>query len=86
MSVSPNPIPYGVYPSVTIRTSPHAVCGIKVIYSTGNQPTAYLEHSSTADGTGTVTEGASGTCMYGRSAACGKRQQPDLRKQILMNF
>ena len=56
VQVSPNPIPYGAYPTVTIHTAPGAVCGISVRYATGKGPTSYPDHSATANVGGTISE------------------------------
>jgi hypothetical protein len=56
VQVSPNPIPYGAYPTVTIHTAPAAMCSISVRYATGKGPTSYPDHSATAKVGGTITE------------------------------
>jgi hypothetical protein len=56
VTVSPDTISYGDYPTVTIRTSPGASCDISVVYDTGRSPTSYPEHTATADASGTITE------------------------------
>ena len=54
--VSPNPIPYGSYPGVTISTAPEAVCAISVRYGSGKGPTSYPDHTATANASGTIVE------------------------------
>ena len=56
VQVSPNPIPYGGYPTVTVRTAPAAVCAISVRYASGKGPTSYSDHSATATASGTIME------------------------------
>jgi hypothetical protein len=40
-SVSPNPVPYGAYPTLSARTVPGAVCSASVLYSTGYPPRSF---------------------------------------------
>ena len=54
--VSPNPVPYGAYPAVTVRAAPGAVCRITVRYASGHAPTTYPDHTATADPGGTIRE------------------------------
>ena len=56
VQVSPNPIPYGGYPTVTVRTAPAADCTIVVRYASGKGPTSYPDHSATANVSGTIVE------------------------------
>jgi hypothetical protein len=55
VQVSPNPIPYGAYPTVTIHASA-AVCAISVRYASGKGPTSYPDHSATANAAGVIVE------------------------------
>jgi cardiolipin synthase len=56
ITISPNPMSYGAYPTVTIHTVPAAVCQISVRYSTGRGPVSYPDHAARADGAGTIME------------------------------
>jgi len=56
VNVSPNPIPYGAYPTATIHTAAGAVCAISVRYASGRGATSYPDHATTADSSGTITE------------------------------
>ena len=56
VQVSPSPIPYGGYPTVTVRTAPAAVCAISVRYASGKGPTSYPDHSAMAPASGTIVE------------------------------
>jgi len=54
--VTPNPIPFSTYPTLTVQTAPSAVCSIQVRYGTGRAPTSYPDHGAIADGTGSIAE------------------------------
>jgi hypothetical protein len=56
VAVTPNPVAYGSYPTVSVQTAPHATCQIKVVYSTGRQPTSYPAHTAQADDSGRIIE------------------------------
>ena len=54
--VSPNPVPYGAYPTLIVRTSAGARCAITVRYASGHAPATYPDHTAVADAGGTIRE------------------------------
>jgi hypothetical protein len=53
-SVSPNPVPYGAYPTLYARTAAGAVCTAGVVYSTGHAPRSFDGSAQTVGSSGVV--------------------------------
>jgi hypothetical protein len=75
--VSPNPVPYGAYPTLYARTAVGAVCTASVVYSTGHTPRSFDGSAQTVGSSGMVgwtwhmqSSGTGGTatvtCALGR--------------------
>jgi len=54
--VSPDPIPYGAFPTLIIATRPGAICAIQVRYTSGRPPASYPDHSVVAAPPGLIRE------------------------------
>jgi hypothetical protein len=52
--VSPNPVPYGAYPTLYARTVAGAVCTASVVYSTGYAPRSFNGSAQTVGSSGAV--------------------------------
>jgi hypothetical protein len=79
-SVSPNPVHYGQYATLSASTTPGAVCTASVIYSTGRHPTSFSGYAQTSNGTVSwqwhmESSGSGGTgtvyCQLGGQSASG---------------
>jgi len=77
-SVSPNPVAYGQYATLTARTSAGASCTASVVYSTGYPPRSFDGSAQTVGSSGTVSwswhmesKGTSGTARV--SCSLGSR-------------
>jgi hypothetical protein len=85
VAISPNPVSYGAYPTLSVQTAPRATCQISVVYSTGRQPISYPAHTTQADASGRIVEQgqwhmeskgtggvATATCSAGGRTATGQ--------------
>jgi hypothetical protein len=80
VSISPNPVPYGAHPTLTVVATRGASCTADVLYSTGRRPVSFNGSAQTVGGGGSVSwswhmesKGSSGTAtvtcsLGGRSA------------------
>jgi hypothetical protein len=53
--ISPNPVPYGAYPTLYARTAAGAVCTASVTYSTGYPPRSFDGSARTVGSSGVVS-------------------------------
>ncbi len=68
VAISPNPVPYGAHPVLTVNATPGASCTADVVYSTGRRPVSFDGSAQRVGSSGQVSwswhmesKGTSGT-------------------------